>query len=139
MNASVVEKLDVPSLRDRVSAEEWDTRVQLAAAYRLADMHNWTTSLIYNHISARIPGEEEHILLHHTDTPAQHIHIPLLDVHAIHQKASLLDGIEPTYQVDNCTFSCACGPYDGQALAGLNAKRHASQHPVRSLVWGRCT
>ncbi len=63
MNASVVEKLDVPSLRNRVSAEEWDTRVQLAAAYRLADMHNWTTSLIYNHISARVPGEEDHILL----------------------------------------------------------------------------
>ena len=43
MNASVIKKLEVPSLRDRVSTEEWDTRVQLAAAYRLADMHNWTT------------------------------------------------------------------------------------------------
>ena len=63
MNASVIEKAVIPSLRDRVSPQEWDTRVQLAAAYRLTHMHGWATTLIYNHISARVPGENEHILL----------------------------------------------------------------------------
>jgi len=63
MNASVVEKLDFPSLREKVSAEEWDTRVQLAAAYRLTHRYGWATTLIYNHISARVPGSEEHFLL----------------------------------------------------------------------------
>lgn len=63
MNASVVQKLEFPSLRDKVSAEEWDTRVQLAAAYRLTHMYGWATTLIYNHISARVPGPEDHFLL----------------------------------------------------------------------------
>ena len=61
--ATNVTKLDFPSLRDKVSAEEWDTRVQLAAAYRLTHMYGWATTLIYNHISARVPGPEHHFLL----------------------------------------------------------------------------
>lgn len=63
MTASPVTKLEFPSLRDKVSAEEWDARVQLAAAYRLAHMRGWATTLIYNHISARVPGPEHHFLL----------------------------------------------------------------------------
>ena len=63
MNASVVQKLDVPSLRERVSEVEWNTRVELAAAYRLTHHYGWATTLIYNHISARVPGEDDHILL----------------------------------------------------------------------------
>jgi ribulose-5-phosphate 4-epimerase/fuculose-1-phosphate aldolase len=51
------------SLKGRVDDNEWDMRVQLAAAYRLADLHGWTTSLIYNHISARIPGKADQFLL----------------------------------------------------------------------------
>lgn len=63
MNASVVKQLEFPSLREKVSAEEWDTRVQLAAAYRLTHRYGWATTLIYNHISARVPGPDEHFLL----------------------------------------------------------------------------
>ena len=37
------------------SPEEWDTRVQLAACYRLVS-HFGMSDLIYNHITARIPG-----------------------------------------------------------------------------------
>ncbi len=37
------------------SAEEWEARVQLAAAYRIFDHLGWT-ELIYNHISLRVPG-----------------------------------------------------------------------------------
>lgn len=61
--ASVVTKLEVPSLRERVSDDEWNTRIELAAAYRLADMFGWQKTLIYNHISARVPGEDHHFLL----------------------------------------------------------------------------
>ena len=63
MNATAVRDIVGTSLRDRVSQEEWQTRVDLAAAYRLAHMYGWTTTLIYNHISARIPGPERHFLL----------------------------------------------------------------------------
>jgi ribulose-5-phosphate 4-epimerase/fuculose-1-phosphate aldolase len=41
---------------------EWDLRVQLAAAYRIADRLGWS-ELIYTHISARIPGREHHFLI----------------------------------------------------------------------------
>ena len=46
----------------RIDAEEWDARVQLAAAYRIFDHLGWT-ELIYNHISLRVPGEPGHYLI----------------------------------------------------------------------------
>jgi ribulose-5-phosphate 4-epimerase/fuculose-1-phosphate aldolase len=50
------------SVRERVSAEEWETRVNLAACYRLA-AHYRMTDLIYTHISARVPGPDHHFLI----------------------------------------------------------------------------
>ena len=44
-----------------ISQEEWDTRVQLAAAYRLAAKFA-LTDLIYTHISARVPGTEHFLI-----------------------------------------------------------------------------
>ena len=46
------------SARDRVSKEEWDVRVDLAAAYQLAAVFRWT-DLIYTHFSARVPGTDD--------------------------------------------------------------------------------
>jgi ribulose-5-phosphate 4-epimerase/fuculose-1-phosphate aldolase len=45
----------------KLSAEQ-DLRVQLAAAYRVADYLGWS-ELIYTHISVRIPGPEHHFLI----------------------------------------------------------------------------
>ena len=49
------------SLQGAVSPEEWQTRVDLAACYRLVDTYGMS-DLIYNHITARIPGTE-HLLI----------------------------------------------------------------------------
>jgi ribulose-5-phosphate 4-epimerase/fuculose-1-phosphate aldolase len=49
-------------LKSKVSAEEWQTRVDLAACYRLVH-HYAMDDLVYNHISARVPGEEGHFLI----------------------------------------------------------------------------
>jgi ribulose-5-phosphate 4-epimerase/fuculose-1-phosphate aldolase len=49
-------------VREKVSAAEWETRVSLAACYRLVDTFGMT-DLIYNHITARIPGTEDHLLI----------------------------------------------------------------------------
>jgi len=49
-------------MRDRVSGEEWQTRVDLAACYRLVH-HYRMDDLVYNHISAQVPGEEGHFLI----------------------------------------------------------------------------
>jgi len=45
-----------------VSPAEWALRVQLAAAYRIADLVGWS-EMIYSHISVRIPGPEHHFLI----------------------------------------------------------------------------
>ena len=43
-------------------AAEWRLRVQLAAAYRIADHLGWS-ELIYTHVSLRVPGPEHHFLI----------------------------------------------------------------------------
>ena len=50
------------AVREVVSAEEWQARVDLAAAYRLAALFGWD-DLIFTHISARVPGPEHHFLI----------------------------------------------------------------------------
>ena len=50
------------SIRDLVSAEEWQVRVDLAAAYRLVAEYGWD-DLVFTHISARVPGPEHHFLI----------------------------------------------------------------------------
>ena len=49
-------------VRSKVSDAEWQTRVHLAACYRFA-AHFKMTDLIYTHISAKVPGSENHFLL----------------------------------------------------------------------------
>jgi len=45
-----------------IDQAEWQTRVDLAACYRLVDLYGMT-DLHLNHISARVPGSEEHFLI----------------------------------------------------------------------------
>src|SRR4029079_3050157 len=49
------------SVRERVSKEEWQMRVDLAAACQLAHLYKWT-DLIYTHFSARVPGTEDFLI-----------------------------------------------------------------------------
>ena len=60
MNAP--DKLSIPSARDRVSPEEWQTRVDLAACYRLCDRYGMS-DMIYTHITARVPGAADQFLI----------------------------------------------------------------------------
>ena len=48
--------MNIVRMQQKVSDAEWQTRVDLAACYRLADHYGWT-DLILTHISARVPGE----------------------------------------------------------------------------------
>jgi ribulose-5-phosphate 4-epimerase/fuculose-1-phosphate aldolase len=50
------------SLQGHVSPEEWQMRVDLACAYRLVAHHGWD-DLIFTHLSARIPGPDNHFLI----------------------------------------------------------------------------
>jgi ribulose-5-phosphate 4-epimerase/fuculose-1-phosphate aldolase len=51
-----------PSIREQVSEAEWATRVDLAACYRLVH-HFGLSDLIYNHITAKVPGTKGHFLI----------------------------------------------------------------------------
>src|SRR2546426_9599771 len=53
---------DIPSLRDKVSPEEWAVRVDLAACYRLVARYGWE-DLGFTHISARVPGAGDQVLI----------------------------------------------------------------------------
>jgi ribulose-5-phosphate 4-epimerase/fuculose-1-phosphate aldolase len=53
---------DLSTVRSRISADEWQMRVDLAAAYRLVAHYGWD-DLIFTHISARVPGPEHHFLI----------------------------------------------------------------------------
>src|SRR5215831_20366827 len=50
------------TIREQFTEAEWQTRVDLAAAYRLVALYGWD-DLIFTHISARVPGAEHHFLL----------------------------------------------------------------------------
>ncbi|TMQ28376.1 MAG: class II aldolase/adducin family protein [Candidatus Rokuibacteriota bacterium] len=54
--------LEIPSLKDQVSPEEWAARVDLAAAYRLVALYGWE-DLIFTHITLRVPGTEDQFLI----------------------------------------------------------------------------
>jgi ribulose-5-phosphate 4-epimerase/fuculose-1-phosphate aldolase len=53
---------EIKSVKDLVSAEEWQLRVDLAATYRLIAMYGWD-DMIFTHISVRVPGPEHHFLI----------------------------------------------------------------------------
>lgn len=57
-----VEQARSRSVREQVGEAEWQTRVDLAAVYRLVALYGWD-DLIFTHISARVPGPEHHFLI----------------------------------------------------------------------------
>jgi ribulose-5-phosphate 4-epimerase/fuculose-1-phosphate aldolase len=57
-----IDCLPLDRVRAHVSDAEWSTRIDLAACYRLVALYGMT-DLIYNHISARIPGRDDHYLI----------------------------------------------------------------------------
>nr|WP_136249749.1 class II aldolase/adducin family protein [Ningiella ruwaisensis] len=50
------------SIKSKVSEQEWQTRVNLAACYRMVAHYGWD-DLVFTHISARVPGPEHHFLI----------------------------------------------------------------------------
>lgn len=54
--------MQIASIKDRVSAEEWQLRCDLAACYRLVAAYGWS-DLVFTHVSARVPGPEHQFLI----------------------------------------------------------------------------
>ncbi|MSO76590.1 MAG: class II aldolase/adducin family protein [Alphaproteobacteria bacterium] len=62
MNVAARSIEEAPALKDKVSAEEWDTRVELAMLYRIVAKFGMT-DLALTHLTARVPGHEDHFLI----------------------------------------------------------------------------
>ena len=60
MQMRIVEK-SAQGVRDQVSADEWSTRIDLAACYRLVAHYGWD-DLIFTHISARVPNTHDFLI-----------------------------------------------------------------------------
>lgn len=58
---SITEIIPQPHIKEQVSPAEWQTRVNLAACYRLISLFRWE-DLVYTHISAKVPGTEEFLI-----------------------------------------------------------------------------
>ena len=54
--------LELKTLKNSVSPEEWQARVDLAACYRLV-AHYGMSDMIANHITLRVPGEDDAFLI----------------------------------------------------------------------------
>ncbi len=90
-------------MRVNISDIEWQTRLELTAAYHLAGMYGWT-DLIYTHFTARVPGQEGCFLINpfglhfHEVTPDNLIKVSydgelLCDsVHEINPAGSVIHG-----------------------------------------------
>ena len=57
-----MDTLHIPGVQEKVSTEEWQTRVDLAACYRLVAHYGWS-DLVFTHITAKIPGVENQFLI----------------------------------------------------------------------------
>jgi ribulose-5-phosphate 4-epimerase/fuculose-1-phosphate aldolase len=62
MSMTNAQELPQSRVAQLVSPEEWQTRVELAACYRLVAYYGWD-DMIFTHISARVPGPEHHFLI----------------------------------------------------------------------------
>ena len=50
------------TVQSQVSAEEWQVRTDLAACYRAIALYGWD-DLVFTHVSARVPGPDDHFLI----------------------------------------------------------------------------
>lgn len=62
MSSSVNKSTQMTSVQQQVSAQEWQLRVDLAAAYRLVAHYGWD-DLVFTHLSARVPDSDGHFLI----------------------------------------------------------------------------
>ena len=62
MNERFDGRLQIPSMQSQCTAAEWQARVDLAACYRLV-AHYGMSDMMANHISSRVPDEDDAFLI----------------------------------------------------------------------------
>ncbi|MEP0945113.1 MAG: class II aldolase/adducin family protein [Rhizobiaceae bacterium] len=54
-------EIEVPAVPTGMDPTEWHARLELAATYRMVEHFGWT-SVVYNHITLRVPGTNEFLI-----------------------------------------------------------------------------
>ena len=108
--------LEFPSLKGKVSPEEWAVRVDLAAAYRLVSRYGWE-DLVFTHISARVPDTEDQFLINPYGVFFDEITASSLV--KIDQEGNKLDG--SAYPVNQAGFV-------------IHSAIHAARHDARCVL-----
>ena len=81
-------------------------------------------------ILAHAAAEQDRLLQHHADLPAQRLRIPLAHIHAIHQHRASIDIIETRDQVHQRALASAGRSQQRNLLTRLHAEADALQHII---------
>lgn len=139
--------------------QEWNTRIELAALYRIADLLGWSDN-IFTHITARIPGEENSYLINSYGllfeevtasnlvkvttggiklSPGRINSVALTLHNVIHQKRPDVNCIIHTHTPDGVAVSCnndGLLPLSQQSLTVFN---NIAYHDYEGVFLGRRT
>ncbi len=137
------------SVQDLVSPAEWAIRVDLAACYRMVAHYGWD-DLIFTHISARVPGDEDHFLINPYGMMFEEVTASsLVKVDALGNKV-----LDSDYEINPAGFTihsavhaaredahCVLHLHTNEGVAvsvleqGLEALSQASLFPLSSLAY----
>ena len=102
-----------------------------------ADLHDLAVGdalFPQNDVGADGAGEQEHILQHLAEVPAQGGDLDLADVDAVDQDLALLELVVPADQGEDGALAGAGGAHKGHGLAGIHMEGNALQHPLAGNV-----
>ena len=85
-------------------------------------------------VAADIAGEQEHILQHLAEVPAQGGDFDLFDIDAVDEDLALLDVVVPADQGQDRGLAGAGGAHKGHGLSGFHMEGNALQYPFIGLV-----
>src|SRR6476619_273964 len=112
-----------------MSSAEWESRVDLAAVYRLVAHHGWD-DVIYNHCSMRVPGEDSKFLMKRHEllwTEVTASNLVRVDMHDDLDDSAGVN--RPSFTLHDCVLrrrpdvNCAVHVHTpiGMAIAGLKS------------------
>jgi ribulose-5-phosphate 4-epimerase/fuculose-1-phosphate aldolase len=115
----LMENPALTKVKSMVSEAEWNTRVNLAACYRLMPLFG-LSDLVYNHITARIPGEEGRLLINPYGFMYEEITASSLITIDVDGNV-LLNPLEGTYGVNAAGYV-------------IHSAVHAARHDVQCVI-----
>src|SRR6266481_696613 len=155
MNQHMRSTADERGTGQGVSPEERHAREQLAAFYRICDRFGWT-EVIYNHITARVPGSIRHFLINQfglmyneitasnlvkidvngqvIDGSDAKVNAPGFTIHsAIHMAREDAHYIVHTHTTEGVTIACCDGGLSSHNFYGAQLHGQVAYHDFEGI------